>query len=82
MKISLEVPDHKAAFILQLLAEFPYVRASPAKPRKAKTPNGLDPNAMDATDWLLSTEANRRALDESIAQLRNGQAQARELIEP
>lgn len=41
-----------------------------------------DWNAMDATRYLLSTEANERELMESIRQLEAGEGQVRELIEP
>ena len=73
MKITLDVPDHKVPFILEVLQAFSYVKAKPSRPRKAPP--------MDETEYLLSTEANRKELLESIAQIRAGQAQLRDLIE-
>lgn len=33
----------------------------------------IEPAEMDTTEYLMSSEANRRALDESIAQARRGE---------
>lgn len=38
--------------------------------------------AMDETNYLLSSQANARELRESIAQFKAGEAQERELSEP
>ncbi|GAB2791366.1 hypothetical protein HNQ93_003467 [Hymenobacter luteus] len=64
MKITLEVPDNKAAFMMELLQSLPFVKATPAR-SKAKP--------QDETEYLLSTEANKKALLESIAQIEQGQ---------
>lgn len=41
-----------------------------------------DYNAQQETMYLLSTPANARRLMESIAQLRNGKAKPRKLVDP
>lgn len=41
-----------------------------------------DWNAMEATQYLLSTPANAQALRASIAELEAGEASERDLIEP
>lgn len=74
MKISLEVPDHKAAFILEVLQAFSYVKATPVRSRTAD-------KSQDETAYLLSTENNRRELMESIAQLDRGEGEAHDLID-
>ncbi len=64
MKITLEVPDNKAAFMMELLQSLPFVKATPAR-TKAKP--------QDETDYLLSNPANARELLASIEQIRQGQ---------
>jgi hypothetical protein len=73
MKITLEVPDHKAAFVMELLQSIPFIKAKPVR-SKAKP--------KDETDYLLSTEANRKALMAAIERTSNGQVVERDLIEP
>jgi hypothetical protein len=73
MKITLEVPDHKAAFVMELLQSIPFIKAKPVR-SKAKP--------QDETEYLLSTEANRKALMAAIERTSNGQVVKRDLIEP
>ncbi len=73
MKITLDVPDHKAAFILEVLQAFSYVKTT--RPRARKAPE------MDETEYLLSTDANRRALLEAVASFQRGEYQQHDLIE-
>ncbi|MET4108012.1 hypothetical protein [Hymenobacter sp. UYP22] len=73
MKITLEVPDNKAAFMMELLQSLPFVKATPAR-RKAKP--------QDETEYLLSSPANAKALMEAIQRVDAGQMVERGLIEP
>ena len=66
MKITLEVPDHKAAFILELLNSLPFVKAKQARRRAAA-------KQQDETEYLLSSPANAKRLLESIAELERGE---------
>lgn len=72
MKITLEVPDNKAAFMMELLQSLPFVKATPAR-SKAKP--------QDETEYLLSNPANTRELLESIGQIRKGQVVQRDLLD-
>lgn len=72
MKITLEVPDDKAAFMMELLQSLPFVRATPAR-TKIKS--------QDETEYLLSTKANREQLLKSIEQLERGEGQLHDLID-
>ncbi|RTQ50902.1 hypothetical protein EJV47_09825 [Hymenobacter gummosus] len=72
MKITLEVPDHKAAFVMELLQSIPFIKAKAVR-SKAKP--------QDETEYLLSTEANRKALTASIEALERGEFTQHDLIE-
>ena len=72
MKITLEVPDNKAAFMMELLQSLPFVKATPAR-RKA-TP-------QDETEYLLSTKANRERLLGAIERLERGEGQQHDLMD-
>ena len=72
MKITLEVPDHKAAFVMELLQSIPFIKAKPMC-SKAKP--------QDETEYLLSTEANRDRLLQSLANIERGLTEPHELIE-
>ena len=73
MKITLEIPDNKAAFMMELLESLPFVKATPAR-TKAKP--------QDETEYLLSNPANAKALLAAIERTRNGQVVEHDLIEP
>jgi hypothetical protein len=73
MKITLEIPDNKAAFMMELLQSLPFVKATPARV-KAKP--------QDETEYLLSSPANAKALLAAIERTRNGQMVEHDLIEP
>ena len=73
MKITLEFPDEKAAFVMELLHSLPYMKAKPLG-RKAKP--------QDETECLLSSPANARALNAAIERINRGQVVEHDLIEP
>lgn len=72
MKITLEVPDSKAAFMMELLQSLPFVKATPAR---TKT------KPQDETEYLLSTKANRERLLGAIERLERGGSQYHDLID-
>lgn len=72
MKYTLEIPDQKQEFIQELLQAFSFVKLTPATKSTSKS-------KLDATKYLLSTAANTKALDESIAQLERGEVVMHEL---
>ena len=71
MKITLEFPDEKAAFIMELLNSFSYLKAKPLE-RKTKP--------KDETEYLLSSPANAKALLAAIERLERGEGQEHDLI--
>lgn len=73
MKVTLEFPDNKAAFMLELLSNLPFVKAKTVKPKGA---------ALDTTESLLQHPANRERLLASVAEIERGLAQPHDLIEP
>ena len=72
MKITLEIPDDKAAFMLELLQSLPFVKTTPAR-AKAKP--------QDETEYLLSNPANAKALLDAIGRLERGEGVQHDLIE-
>ncbi len=68
MRISFDVPDHRASFILELLRSLPFVslRGQAAKAVSKTAP-------ADTTDYLLASPANAAHLARSLAQLERGQ---------
>ena len=73
MKVALEFPDEKAAFVMELLHSLPYMKAKLLS-RKAKP--------QDETEYLLNSPANARALSEAIERTNRGQMVEHDLIEP
>jgi toxin YoeB len=73
MKITLEVPDHKAPFILEVLQAFSYVKTMVVQPREEP--------GMEETAYLLSTEANRHQLQEAIEQFQENGYQQHDVLE-
>jgi hypothetical protein len=72
MKITLEIPDNKAAFMMELLQSLPFVKATPARTKS---------KAQDETEYLLSNPANAKALRDSIERLESGKGIQHDLID-
>ena len=74
MKVGLEFPDEKAAFVMELLNSLPCLKEKPLG-RKAKP--------KDETEYLLSSpaDANAKALLAAIERLERGEGQEHDLIE-
>lgn len=67
MQIIFEVPDDRAAFLLELLRGLPYVTLQEDAAPKVTTDD------QDATDYLLASPVNAEHLHRSIEQLRRGE---------
>ena len=70
MKITLEIPDSRADFLLELLRNLPFVKL---RGQAAKA------TALDATAHLLSSPANAERLYAALERDRRGQRQVHEL---
>ena len=70
MKITLEVPDSRAGFLLELLRNLPFVTLR-GKAAKAA--------ALDETDHLLSSPANAARLYAALERDRRGERETHEL---
>lgn len=70
MRITLEVPEHRAAFVLELLRSLPFVTL---RSQAAKTA------APDETAHLLSSPANAARLRAALERDRLGQYQTHSL---
>ena len=68
MRITFDVPDHRAGFVLELLRSLPFIKlrgqAAKAVPEQ------------DTTDYLLASAANAEHLRRSMAQLERGEGVA------
>lgn len=71
MKIELEVPDHKVAFVMELLTSIPFIKAKLSS-KKAK---------QDTTEYLLSSETNKERLLAAIERSKNGEVVVHNLLE-
>ena len=81
MKLTLEIPDEKAAFFLELIANLPFVKAaSPPAKTNGRRKVGQQPG-QDTTDYLLASPANRERLLASIAEIRAGNVEFHDLID-
>ena len=70
MKVALEFPDEKAAFVMELLQSLPYMKA---RPIRSKT--------LDATQHLERNPANHARVLAAIERLENGQGEVHGLID-
>ncbi|MEJ7663967.1 MAG: hypothetical protein WKG07_32770 [Hymenobacter sp.] len=71
MKVALEFPDEKAAFVMDLLNSLPY--------RKARTV-GRKAQPQDATQYLESNPTNKARVLAAIERLENGQYEVHDLL--
>ena len=70
MKILMEVPDNKAAFVIELLQSLPFIKAKRVRSK-----------SIDETTHLLSTEENRRRLSAAIERSNRNEFETHSLIE-
>ena len=70
MKITLEVPDNKVGFLLELLRNLPFVKLR-GQAAKAQT--------ADETTHILSSPANAARLYAALARDRRGERETHEL---
>ena len=70
MKITLEIPDNRADFLLELLRNLPFVKL---RGQAAKT------TTLDETAHLLSSPANAERLYAALDRDRRGQREIHEL---
>ena len=75
MKFTLEVPDQKAAFIEELLASIPFVRAKRVVARRPAA------STMDAATFLQQDPATHTRLLAAIDRLERNQGETHELLE-
>jgi len=73
MKITLEVPDSKASFIIELIKSIPFIQI--------KKTEGNVISQMDTTEYLLSSPTNKNRLLEAINRSKNGELEYHNLIE-
>lgn len=70
MEIVFEVPEDRAAFMLEMLRSITYV--SNPRPRRSRKAAAA-PEEMDTTEYLLSSKANAEHLRRSFEQLDRGE---------
>lgn len=70
MKITLEVPENRAEFLLELLRNLPFVKL---RGQAAKAP------VQDETAYLLASPANAERLYAALERDRRGQRETHEL---
>lgn len=67
MKLLVDIKDDKAAFIMELLKSFPYIKTEEISPRKAKAIKGMK-EAIDqvnlAKEGKIKLKSARELLDE------------------
>jgi len=74
MKIVLEVPETKAAFMLELLESLPFVEAKPVYEEVTAV-------STDTTTHLLESPTNRARLLAAVERANRGEVETHELIE-
>jgi len=68
MKFVLEVKENKAAALMAVLNDLPYVKTKPLTPYKAKVLEGLK-EAVDELNLVLSGKIEARNADELLNEL-------------
>jgi hypothetical protein len=68
MKFVLEVKENKAAALMTILNDLPYVKTKPLTPYKAKVLEGLK-EAVDELNLVLSGKMEARNADELLNEL-------------
>jgi hypothetical protein len=68
MKFVLEVKENKAAALMAVLNDLPYVKTKPLTPYKAKVLEGLK-EAVDELNLVLSGKVEARNADELLNEL-------------
>lgn len=68
MKVLLDVRDDKAAFIMELLHNFKFVKAKPLTPYKAEVLEGLR-EAVEEVNQIKAGKKKARALSEFLNEL-------------
>jgi len=69
MKVTLEIPDQDAAFVLELLRRVASVKITPVPGKKA---------VLDTTEYLMSTRTNRERLLAAMEEVERGETTVRE----
>ncbi|MEZ4772690.1 MAG: hypothetical protein R3D00_05850 [Bacteroidia bacterium] len=68
MKILLEIRDDKAAFIMELLKNFKFVKAQPLTPYKAEVLEGLK-EAVEEINQIKAGKKKAQPLSEFLSEL-------------
>lgn len=68
MKILLDIKDDKAAFIMELLHNFKFVKAQPLTPYKAEVLEGLR-EAVEEVNQIKAGKKKAQALSEFLNEL-------------
>ena len=72
MKITLEVPDNKMLFIMELIESIPFIKIEKAEDLKKD---------MDTTDYLLQSPNNSERLMDAINRSKHGEIEYHNLLE-
>lgn len=68
MKVLLDITDNKAAFIMELLNNFKFVKAKPLTPYKAEVLEGLR-EAVEEVNLIKAGKKKAKPLSEFLSEL-------------
>ncbi|NHE59432.1 hypothetical protein [Cyclobacterium plantarum] len=68
MKVLLDIKDEKAAFIMELLSNFKFVKAKPLTPYKSEVLEGLK-EAVDEVNQIKSGKKKAQPLSDFLNEL-------------